>query len=186
MTVWQRFKKIAFSNLGALLLYLLSALFANTILTAVSPTKTIALTILCLLTMALFSYLLVRFTYLKGGKGERQYIQSLREIGRAESGLSFSEDCRLLIREEIWMLVTILAINLLCWGVECIDVLLFSKQTVTMVLLVFAPMHMLIDILPNWGYGIIGFLVSTVVDVLLYLLILLFYRKKWRTQVAGG
>lgn len=186
MTLWQRFKKILLANLCALLLYLVSALFANTILSAVSPTKTVALTVLCLLTMALFSYLLIRFTYLKGGKGERQYIQSLRESGRLESGISFSEDCRLLLREEGGMLAAILAINLLCWGLEAIDVLLFSKQTVTMVLLVFAPMHMLIDVMPDWGYGIIGFLTSAVVDGVLYLLFLLRCRKKWRTQATGG
>ena len=186
MAFRQRFKKILLANLCALLLYLVSALFANTILSAVSPTKTVALTILCLLTMALFSYLLLRFTYLKNGKGERQYIQSLRETGRLESRISFSEDCKLLLREETGMLAAILAINLLCWGLEAVDVLLFSKQTVTMVLLIFAPMHMLIDVLPDWGYGIIGFLVSAVVDGALYLLLLLRCRKKWRTQAMGG
>lgn len=193
MTLWQRIKKIILANLCALLLYLVSALFANTILSVVSPTKTVALTVLCLLTMALFTYLLIRFIYLKGrntrlngGLGERQYIQSLRETGRLEGGISFSEDCKLLLREEGGMLAAILAVNLLCWGLEAIDVLLFSKQTVTMVLLLFAPMHMLIDVLPDWGYGIIGFLVSAVVDVALYLLILLRCRKKWRAQAMGG
>lgn len=186
MTLWQRFTKIALANLCALILYLVSALFANTILSAVSPTKTVALTILCLLTMALFAYLLIRFSYLKGRIGEKQYIQSLRETGYAESGISFAEDCKLLFREEVGMLAAILAINLLCWGLEAIDVLLFSKQTVTMVLLIFAPMHILIDLLPGWGYGILGFLVSAAVDGALYLLILLYYRKKWRKQVMGG
>lgn len=186
MTLWQRLKKILLANLCALLLYLVSALFANTILSAVSPTKTVALTILCLLTMTLFTYFLIRFTHLKGGKGERQYIQSLRETGRLESGISFPEDCKLLLREESGMLVAILAVNLLCWGLEAVDVLLFSKQTITMVLLLFAPMHMLIEVLPDWGYGILGFLVSTVIDVALYLLLLLRYRKKWRTQATGG
>lgn len=186
MTLGQRLKNITLANLCALLLYLVSALFANTILSAVSPTKTVALTILCLLTMALFSYLLFRFTYLKNGKGERQYIQSLRETGRLESGISFSEDCKLLLREEAAMLITISAINLLCWGLDAIDVLLFSKQTVTMVLLLFAPMQMLIDVLPDWGYGVFGFFISAVVDVAMYLLLLLRYRKKWRAQVTGG
>lgn len=186
MTLWQRLGKIILANLCALLLYLVSALFANTILSAVSPTKTVALTILCLLTMTLFSYLLLRFTRLKGGSGERQYIQSLRETGRLEGGISFSEDCKLLFREEGGMLAAILAINLLCWGLEAIDVLLFSKQTVTMVLLLFAPMQMLIDVLPDWGYGIVGFLVSAVVDMALYFLLLLRCRKKWRTQAIGG
>ena len=186
MTLWQKCKKILLANLCALLLYLVSALFANTILSAVSPTKTVALTILCLFTMTLFTYLLIRFTHLKGGNGERQYIQSLRETGRLEGGISFSEDCKLLLREEAGMLVTILAINLLCWGLSALDVLLFSEQTVTMVLLIFAPMHMLIDVLPDWGYGIIGFLSSAVIDGALYLLILLRFRKKWRAQATGG
>lgn len=186
MTLWQRVKKIILANLCALLLYLVSGLLANTILSAVFPTKTVTWTVLSLLTMTLFAYLLIRFSYLKGGKGERQYIQSLRESGRLENGVSFSEDCKLLLREEGGMLAAILAINLLCWGLEAIDVLLFSKQTVTMVLLVFAPMHMLIAVFPDWGYGIIGFLTSAVVDGVLYLLFLLRCRKKWRTQAIGG
>ncbi|MCH5183822.1 MAG: hypothetical protein J1E00_06575 [Oscillospiraceae bacterium] len=186
MTLGQRFKYITLANLCALLLYLVSGLLANTVLSAVSPTKTVTWTVLSLLTMTLFTVLLIRFSHLKGGKGERQYIQSLRETGRAESGISVSEDCKLLFREEAGMILTCFAVNLLCWGLECIDVLLFSKQTVTMVLLLFAPMHMLVSVLPDWGYGIIGFLVSTVIDVLLYLLILLYDRKKWRAQVTGG
>lgn len=186
MTLWQRLKKIILANLCALLLYILSGLLIIWFLSGPSLTAAILRTLFFLLTMALFAYLLIRFIYLKGGLGERQYIQSLRETGRAESGVSLMEDCKLLLREEAGMLVTVLAINLLCWGLECIDILLFSKQTVTMVLLIFAPMQILIDVLPDWGYGIIGFLVSAIVDGLLYLLILLRYRKKWRAQVIGG
>lgn len=180
MTLWQRIQKITVSNLCALLLYIATVLFAGTILSAVSPTKTVALTLLSLLTMALFAYLLVRFTYLKRGNGETQYRQMLRETGRAESAISFSEDCKLLLREEAGMLIAFLAVNLLCWGLDALDVLLFSRQTVTMVLLIFAPMQMLTEVLPGWGYGFLGFLLSAVVDGALYLLILLSYRKKWR------
>lgn len=186
MTLWQRLGKIILANLCALLLYILSGLLIIWFLSGPSLTAAVLRMLFFLLTMALFAYLLIRFTYLKGGKGERQYIQSLRETGRLESGVSFSEDCKLLLREEAVMLATLLAIDLLCWGLEAIDVLLFSKQTVTMVLLVFAPMQMLIEVLPDWGYGIVGFLVSAVVDGALYLLILLRFRKKWRTQATGG
>ena len=180
MTVWQRFKRITVSNLCALLLYLVSGLLANTILSAVSPTKTIAWTILSLLTMALFSYLLIRAVYLKRGNGEKQYLKMLRETGRAESGISILEDCKQLLREEAGMLVSFLAINLLCWGLILLDELMFSERTVTWVLMLYAPMQMLNSVLPAWGYEFFGFLLSAVVDGMLYLLILLYYRKKWR------
>lgn len=185
MTIWQRFKKITLSNLCALLLYLVSGLLANTILSAISPTKTVALTVLSLLTMALFTYLLIRAIYLKCGNGEKQYLKMLRETGRAESGISVSEDCKLLLREEAGMLISFLAVNLLCWGLILLDELLLSQRTVTWVLILYAPMQMLTDVLPHWGSDFFGFLLSAVVDGVLYLLIPLHFRKKWRMQVMA-
>ena len=174
-----RIKKITLASLCTLLLYLLSYVILGAIATSGSVAKTVVWTILAIALPAVFSYLLIYFYYLRKRNGEFLYWKDFRE------GVLDTENAwKNLLSREKGMILLFFSMNFLFWVIGSIDMLLFDKQTFSMVLIIYSPMNMIVEILPNWAYGILGYLGGAVITSFWYLLEMFVVQKKWKKQIV--
>lgn len=134
----------------------------------------LALGIYSLVFMGAFDLILIHRTYIKNSSGEENALQDF------ENGYwGLKRDIVLLIKREFPTFVSFALINIMCWIMLSIDKLIFSKRTITAVLLIFAPLNVIGVILPTWANSILGYLLGTILCFAIYLLELVLFRKKW-------
>lgn len=179
--LFDRIKKITLASLCTLLVYLPSYVILGAIASSDPVAKTVVWTLLSIALPAFFSYLLIYFCYLRKRNGELRYWQDYRE-----GVLDTENEWKNLLSREKGMVLLFFSINFVLWIIGSIDVLLFKKQTFSTVLnILYSPMSMLGEILPNWAYGVLGYLCGAVITSFWYLLEMLVVQKKWRKQIVA-
>lgn len=134
----------------------------------------IALVIYSVLLMGVFCLLLIRRIHVRNSVGEEK---ALKDFENGYWGIK--KDYIFLFKREISTLIAFAFINGASWIMISIDKLIFSRRTVTAILLLYAPLNIVGITLPEWINGILGYLFGTIFCFAIYLLELVLFRKKW-------
>ena len=153
------------------LTYWITSAFMNN---ASKPLYLIVLVIYSLVFMSMFDLVLIHRTYIKNSVGEENAMQDFKK-----GYWGFKTDIIFLIKRELPTLIAFALINGLSWIMISIDKLIFSKRTITAILLLYAPLNIVGVTLPGWANGILGYLFGTILCFAIYLLELVVFRKKW-------
>ena len=165
-TLWS----ITLSSILTLVVYLVLNAIWRAILKEMAS-QLFALLLFAFLMAAAFGMILVYISKIRSSVGEDEVVSDYQ----GQEYISLADDLKRIIKRESPQLICMTAIVLACFVLNRIDVLLFGKKTFSAVTLVFAPMC-LFDTL--FTIPFVGYLLSAVVDVVIYLTILLFYRRK--------
>ena len=134
----------------------------------------LVLGIYSLVFMGVFDLILIHRTYIKNSSGEELALQDF------ENGYwGLRRDIAVLAKREFPTFASFALINIMCWVLLSIDKLIFSKRTITAVLLIFAPLNVIGVALPTWANSILGYLLGTILCFAIYLLELVLFRRKW-------
>ena len=161
---------ITLSSILTLVVYLVLNAIWRAILKEIAS-QLFALLLFAFLMAAAFGMILVYISKIRSSVGEDEVVSDYQ----GQEYISLADDLKRIIKRESPQLICMTAIVLACFVLNRIDVLLFGKKTFSAVTLLFAPMC-LFDTL--FTIPFVGYLLSAVVDVVIYLTILLFYRRK--------
>ena len=165
-TLWS----ITLSSILTLVVYLVLNAIWRAILKEMAS-QLFALLLFAFLMAAAFGIILVYISKIRSSVGEDEVVSDYQ----GQEYISLADDLKRIIKRESPKLICMTAIVLACFVLNRMDVLLFGKKTFSAVTLLFAPMC-LFDTL--FTIPFVGYLLSAVVDVVIYLTILLFYRRK--------
>ena len=87
-----------------------------------------------------------------------------------------------LFKQELSTFIAFAIINGACRLMILIDKLIFSKRTLTAILLLYTPLNIIGVALPEGGNSILGYLLGTILCFAIYLLELVVFRKKWHKR----
>lgn len=170
-----RIKQVTIASAISMIVYVLTYWITSAFMnTASKPLYLIALGIYSLVFMSMFNLVLIYRTYIKNSVGEEIAMQDFKN-----GYWGFKADIIFLMKRELPTLIAFALINGSSWILISIDKLIFSKRTVTAILLVYAPLNIVGITLPEWANGILGYLLGTILCFAIYLLELLIFRKKW-------
>ena len=161
---------ITLSSILTLVVYLVLNAIWRAILKEIAS-QLFALLLFAFMMAAAFGMILVYISKIRSSVGEDEVVSDYQ----GQEYISLADDLKRIIKRESPQLICMTAIVLACFVLNRIDVLLFGKKTFSAITLIFAPMC-LFDTL--FTIPFVGYLLSAVVDVVGYLTILLFYRKK--------
>ena len=161
---------ITLSSILTLVVYLVLNAIWRAILKEIAS-QLFALLLFAFMMAAAFGMILVYISKIRSSVGEDEVVSDYQ----GQEYISLADDLKRIIKRESPQLICMTAIVLACFVLNRMDVLLFGKKTFSAVTLVFAPMC-LFDTLFTSPF--VGYLLSAVVDVVIYLTILLFYRRK--------
>ncbi len=164
-TLWN----ITFASIITLVVYLALYAFWGAILSGLEN-PTLSQIIVVLMTTVAFGFLLLYTSKIRKSVGEDEVVADYKD----RSYVSFVDDFKLMIGREIKTLVCIVAIVLICFALNTFDSVVFGKKTISFPTFFFAPMC-LFDTLINIPF--VGYLLSAVLDCLVYIVFLLFYRR---------
>ncbi len=165
-TLWN----ITLSSILTLVVYLALNAIWRAILNEIAN-QLFALLLLALMTTVAFGMILVYVSKIRSSVGEDEVVSDYQE----QKYISLADDLKRIIKRESQKLICMTVIPLVCFVLNRIDVLLFGKKTFSVITLIFAPMC-LFDTL--FSIPFVGYLLSAVMDVVVYLTILLLYRRK--------
>ena len=130
-----------------------------------------ALLLFAFMMAAVFGMILVYISKIRGSVGEDEVVSDYQ----GQAYISLADDLKRIVKRESQKLICMTAIVLACFVLNRMDVFLFGKKTFSAITLFFAPMC-LFDTL--FSIPFVGYLLSAVMDAVVYLAILLFYRRK--------
>ena len=159
----------------SMVIYLSTYWITSTLMNETSkPLYWLALLIYSLVFMTIFNLILIYITYIRKSLGEDDAVQDFQN-----GYWGFKKDILYLLNRELSTFIAFAMINGASWMLISIDKLIFSKRTVTAILLIFAPLNIVGIALPDWANGILGYLLGTILCFAIYLLELVIFRKKW-------
>lgn len=168
-------KQVTIACAISMILYVLTYRVTFAFINAVSKTQyLLAMGIYSLIIMCVFNLVLIYRAYIKNHVGEKKAIQDFRD-----GYWGFKTDIIFLLKRELPILFTFALINCASWIMTLIDKLIFSKRTITAILLLYAPLNIIGITLPAWANGILGYFGGTILCFAIYLLELVVFRKKW-------
>ena len=141
---------------------------------ASEPLYLFALATYSLVFMTTFNLILIYITFIRKALGEDEAVRDFQN-----GYWGFKKDIVYLFKRELSTLIAFAMINSASWMMISIDKLIFSKRTITAILLVYAPLNIVGITLPSWANNILGYLLGTIVCFAIYLLELVVCRKKW-------
>jgi hypothetical protein len=141
--------------------------------------RTVALSLLALATTMAFGGILIYVAKIRRSVGEDEVMDDYADT----KYLSFADDFKRIIRREAKTLICMAAIVLLTFGLNTLDWMIFGKKTFSAPTIIYAPLCLFSSAL---GDSFIGYLVSALMDCIVYIIFLLLYRKKkynyWMTN----
>lgn len=170
-----KFKQVTIACAISMIIYLSTYWITSTLMNETSkPLYWLALLIYSLVFMTVFNLILIYITYIRKSLGENDALQDFQN-----GYWGFKKDILCLFKRELSALITFAIINGASWILISIDKLIFSKRTVTAILLIFAPLNIVGIALPEWANSILGYLLGTILCFAIYLFELVIFRKKW-------
>lgn len=143
------------------------------------PNRTLALSLLALATTLAFGGMLIYIAKVRRSVGDDEVMADYADT----KYISLAEDFKRMIRREAKTLICMTVIVLVCFGLNTLDWMIFGKKTFSAPTLIYAPLCLFSSVL---GDSFIGYVVSALADCIVYLVFLLFYRKKrynyWMTN----
>ena len=168
-------KQVTIASAVSVIIYVFTCWIIAAFMNEVAKTLYwIALVIYSVLFMGVFCLLLIRRIHVRNSVGEEK---ALKDFENGYWGIK--KDYIFLFKREISTLIAFAFINGASWIMISIDKLIFSRRTVTAILLLYAPLNIVGITLPEWANGILGYLFGTIFCFAIYLLELVLFRKKW-------
>ena len=164
------FLQITLSSILALVIYLLLYPFWGGVIETLKEYETLAQTITAGIATVSFSVVLFLLSKIRKGVEENEIIEDYKN-----RTYEFRSDCKMVFLRERKLLLTIIGIISACFLLNFVDRLIFGKRTFSAITFLFAPMYMfdMVILIPFLGYLLNAFLIC-----LIYLLLVLFHRKK--------
>lgn len=176
-----KLKQITVACAMTLLLYMATYWITSALMNeAAEPMYRLVLVIYSLVLISVFDLVLIRFAYIKNSIGENEVMQEFKD-----GYWGLGTDMIFLFKRELSTLITLAMINGASWMLISLDKLIFSKRTVTAVLLLYAPLNIIGVALPKWGNSILGYLLGTVFCYAIYMVELAMLHKKWYKHWNG-
>ena len=173
--IFNKIKQITIACAISMFLYVLTYWITSAFMNSTSKHLYLfTLIVYSLVFMGAFNLILIHRTYIKNSVGEENAMQDFKK-----GYWGFKTDIIFLLKRELSTFIAFSLINSASWIMISIDKLIFSKRTVTAVLLLYAPLNIVGITLPAWVNGILGYLIGTILCFAIYLLELVVFRKKW-------
>ena len=164
------FWNITLASLITLVAYIALFFIWGAILSEVKN-QTINLLLVALMTSFVFGFFFLRRIKIKNSEGEDEVINDYKE----KKYVTVIDDCKLFVKREVKVFIAIGAIVFGCFVLNTFDVLIFGKKTISAITVLFAPLC-LFETTINIPF--VGYLVSAMVDCVVYIAFLAIYRKK--------
>jgi len=175
-----KIKQVTIACAISMIIYMLTYWIISAFMKEASgPLYLLVLAIYSLVFMSVFNLILIRRTYIKNYVGEKSVGEKIALQDFKNGYWGFKTDIIFLFKRELSTLVAFALINSASWIMISIDKLIFSKRTITAILLLYAPLNIVGITLPEWANGILGYLLGTILCFAIYLLELVVFRKKW-------
>lgn len=162
------------ASLLTLILYILLYAIWGAILSSISSAD-LALIILCVCTEAAFCFVLIWVSYIKSEKGEDVVVKQYKD--KSYSGLW--NDIKMCLSTEKIYLALFWGLNIFFYFFVLLEKSIFQRRILSNIALLYTPLNILIVV---FKYEIIGYLLSSLLISVLYLLFLGFMRKKWYSK----
>ena len=167
-TLWN----ITLASLMTLVAYIVVVFILRGVILKGIDNPTLTLLIIALVTTAVFGFFLLYTSKIRKSVGESEVISDYKD----REYVSFVDDFKLILKRESKMLISIVAIVLICFALNAIDQLVFGKSVISIPAFFFAPMCFFGGTVSNIPF--VGYAVSAVLDCVAYIAFLLIYRKK--------
>ena len=172
---WSKIRSVTFACALSLIIYLATYWITSAWMNQTAePLHLVALGIYSLVFMIAFDLVLIYIVYVRNSVGEDDAV---RDFQNGYWGIN--TEIKYLFKRELLTLIVFALINGASWMLISIDKLIFSKRTITAILLIYAPLNIVGVALPAWANGILGYLLGTILCFVIYLLELVIFRKKW-------
>ncbi len=132
---------------------------------------TLRLFLIALMTTVAFGFFLLYTSKIRKGIGEDEVVSDYKD----GEYVSLADDFKLIIKREAQMLICIASIILICFILNTFDRVVFGKKTISFPTFFFAPMCLFGSMIK---IPFVGYLLSAVLDGIVYMVFLLFYRRK--------
>ena len=130
--------------------------------------------VVSLIYSAVFSYFCIYYMYVRDGSGVNAVFSEYKD-----KSFSIVKDVPVMLRHEWKIIAVFWGINIFSWLLINGEKLLFGKRVLSVLLIFFAPIQFIGETLPSWGGNILGFLVGALIVSVIYLVMILFFRKHW-------
>lgn len=175
MTIKKIILKITRASLLAMVLYIILSFAIGAIMGSLSQISiNFALGVWAFAVSGVFSYILIYYLYIKDGSGEMKVFDDYPKI---YTGLK--KDIKLVFFQELRVIGTLCAINLISWVLTGIDKLIFGKLTITNILFIYVPLQSFGVVFPEWLNSILSYSIGSIIISMIYLLELVIIRRKW-------
>lgn len=166
--VWQIIK----ASLLTLILYMILSVFALAVADSVKENYYIVFSIIQSVILELgFCIVLIWITYSRNGQGEDIVVKQYKDVEYR----SFFEDIKLCINTERYYLILFWGINVVIFILRLIERGIFDRLIISNVAFLFFPLVVLCESIHN----IAGYLLSSLIISIAYLLGLGIVRRKW-------
>lgn len=170
-----KIKQVTIACALSMIIYLSTYWITSALMNEASePLYLFALAMYSLAMMTAFDLVLIFITFVRKGSGEDKAVQDFQN-----GYWGFKTDIVFLFKQELSTFIAFAIINGASWLLILIDKLIFSKRTITAILLLYTPLNVIGVALPEWGNSILGYLLGTILCFAIYLLELVVFRKKW-------
>ncbi len=139
---------------------------------SVFENQTLKLFLIAFMTTVCFGVFLLYTSKIRNSVGEDEVKSDYRD-GKY---VSYIEDFKLAVKNEAKILICIITIVFLSFTLNTFDKLVFGKKVISHITFLFTPMSIFSS---NFGISLIGYLISAVLDCVVYLFILLIFRR-WK------
>lgn len=168
-------KQITLVSVITMIIWISTSWITGAFMNEATPsTYQIALWIYSFALMAVFALVLIYWAHVKKSDGEEMALEDFRD-----GYWGIKKDLALIFGRERMMIIALFLINMSSWVLISLDKLIFAKRTVTVLLLVYAPLNTIGTALPLWLNSVLGYVLGSVFCAALYLLELVLLRRKW-------
>lgn len=163
---------ITLASVLTLVVYIIVFAVFNAGLRLLNPKNSLLiLFLIALLTTALFGLVLLYVSKIRKSDSKDEILSDYKD----KEWTSFADDFKILIKREYKTLICIVAIVIICFALNTFDQYILNTKLISLPTFLFAPMC-LFDTLFNIPF--VGYLLSSVLDCIAYIVFLLIYRRK--------
>lgn len=164
------FLQVTASSVLALAIYMILYPFWGGVVEGLKDYEILALSITASIATISFSVVLFLLSKIRKGVEENEVIEDYKNCS-----YDFWSDCKTVFLREWKLLLTITGIISACFLLNLVDRLIFGKKTFSAITVLFAPTYMFDMVIP---IPFLGYLLNAFLICLIYLLLVLFHRKK--------
>lgn len=172
--IFDKIKHLTIASLITIVIYIATYWITSALMNEFPKSMYIlAIIVYSIVLMGVFNLIFIRRIYVKNSTGE-----NIASCDFKDGYWGLKHDIAEMFKRELSTLSALAIINITTWFLISMDKLIFSKRTITAILLIYAPLNVIGVALPSWANSILGYLLGTILCFAIYLLELVIYRKR--------